>query len=521
MTAIQTNAIARLRIDQALESMTDAFALLDRSFCITYMNPAAQTILQVSLEQAVGRTYWDLWPGFRGGEAEHRYRLAMLTGETQHFHYHYSDHSLDLWFEIHAYASEPGVAIYFRDITALKTEQARMGRIERAYQAALSNTPDLVYVFNLKHQFIYANEALLTMWGRSSDEAIGKTCLELGYPDWHAAMHDREIEQVVATQAPIRGEVPFTGTNGRRIYEYIFVPVLGENGEVESVAGTTRDVTERQQAEETVRSNEERLRLALVAGKLATWDWDLATGEVVWGSESESVFGRPTRELSHIDICAAAIYEPDRASTMTALQRAIDEKVEYNHEFRVVWPDGSIHWLGGRGKVFYNTEGRPLRLLGLNWDVTARRIADDVIRNERTRLFELLEQAPAFMAVLRGPDHIIERTNALYQELIGGRPVTGKPVRAALPEAADQGFISLLERVYHTGNPSWPTVIPSRSPAIPASPPNAASSTSSISLYVNPTVPSTASLCTASMSPKPSRPKKLFARAKKLLPQDA
>ena len=150
-----------------------------------------------------------------------------------------------------------GVVLVFRDITeqrraeeelALKRKEA--DRRRRLYEAALSNTPDLVYVFDLDHRFTYANEGLLAMWGRTWDEAIGKTCLELGYEPWHAAMHDREIEQVVVTRQPVKGEVPFTGAFGRRIYEYIFVPVLGENGEVEAVAGTTRDVTDRKQAEE-------------------------------------------------------------------------------------------------------------------------------------------------------------------------------------------------------------------------------------------------------------------------------
>jgi len=123
-------------------------------------------------------------------------------------------------------------------------------RRRRLYEAVLDNTPDLNYVFDLEHRFTYANEVLLQMWGRSWDEAIGKNCLELGYPDWHAAMHGREIEQVKATRAPIRGEVPFDGAFGLRIYEYIFMPVLGPDGEVEAVAGTTRDVTERKRGEE-------------------------------------------------------------------------------------------------------------------------------------------------------------------------------------------------------------------------------------------------------------------------------
>ncbi len=137
---------------------------------------------------------------------------------------------------------------------------AESERQRRIYEAALSNTPDLVYVFDLDHRFTYANEALLSMWGRSREDSLGRTCLELGYEPWHAEMHDREIDQVVATRRPIRGEVPFTGTNGRRVYDYIFVPVIGAGGDVVAVAGTTRDVTDRQRAEQEIREQSEQLR---------------------------------------------------------------------------------------------------------------------------------------------------------------------------------------------------------------------------------------------------------------------
>lgn len=123
-------------------------------------------------------------------------------------------------------------------------------RRTRLYEAVLSSTPDLVYIFDLDHRFIYANKALLAMWGKTWDEAIGHNCLELGYEPWHAEMHDREIEQAVATKQAVRGEVPFTGTAGRRFYDYIFVPVIGADGNVEAVAGTTRDITERKEAEQ-------------------------------------------------------------------------------------------------------------------------------------------------------------------------------------------------------------------------------------------------------------------------------
>ncbi|WP_053076674.1 ATP-binding protein [Caenimonas sp. SL110] len=127
----------------------------------------------------------------------------------------------------------------------------------RIYETVLNSTPDLVYVFDLDHHFIYANEALLKMWG--TNDFYGKKLRELGYEEWHAAMHDREIEQVKATRMPIRGEVPFNGTDGRRIYDYIFAPVIGPDGRVVAIAGTTRDVTDRQAAEQAMREQAQKL----------------------------------------------------------------------------------------------------------------------------------------------------------------------------------------------------------------------------------------------------------------------
>ncbi|HEY6528709.1 MAG TPA: PAS domain S-box protein [Cellvibrionaceae bacterium] len=148
------------------------------------------------------------------------------------------------------------------DLSASKRAEQEVARLaaeserqRRLYETVLTNTPDFVYVFSLDHKVLYANDALIKMWGRGYEGAIGKTFLEIGYEPWHAQMHDREIDQVRATRQPIRGEVPFDGTNGRRQYDYIFVPVIGADGEVEAVAGTTRDVTERKQTEDQLRRN--------------------------------------------------------------------------------------------------------------------------------------------------------------------------------------------------------------------------------------------------------------------------
>lgn len=237
---------------EILESITDAFFAIDRRWLFTYGNPQTEDILGRKVEEFYGKNLWEEFPGLIGTEFETAYRDAMDKGVQTAFTAYYPDH--DRWYDVRTFPSANGITIYFRDVSKrikieenLRSFQGETERQRRNYEAILSNTPDLGYVWDLDHRFIYVNEGLLNMWGKTWDESIGKNCLELGYEPWHAAMHDREIDEVVATKKPVRGVVPFNGTFGRRMYDYILVPVFGADGEVEAVAGTTRDVTDIQQ----------------------------------------------------------------------------------------------------------------------------------------------------------------------------------------------------------------------------------------------------------------------------------
>lgn len=128
---------------------------------------------------------------------------------------------------------------------ALKKATQELEQDKRLYEAIMGSTLDLIYVFDLNYRFTYANKALLDMWGKTLEESMGKSLLELGYEPWHAEMHEREIDTVILTKKPIRGEVPFNHAKlGKRIYDYLFVPVFNSENDVVAVAGTTRDITE-------------------------------------------------------------------------------------------------------------------------------------------------------------------------------------------------------------------------------------------------------------------------------------
>jgi PAS domain S-box-containing protein len=250
----------------------------------SYFNPQWAKFTGLSVERMLG---WGWTQFIHPDDLEENlktWRHAIDTGEPFQFEHRFRGR--DGGYRWHMSRALPmrdaqgnivmwvGSSTDIHDLRQAKEELVRLTaeseRQRRLYETIHNTTPDFVYIFDLDHRIAYANRALLEMWGRTAEDALGKNCLELGYPDWHAAMHDRELEQVKATKQPIRGEVPFNGTQGRRIYDYIFVPVLNAAGEVEAIAGTTRDVTERKQAEEsTHRRSEQVRRLAEVAVRIS------------------------------------------------------------------------------------------------------------------------------------------------------------------------------------------------------------------------------------------------------------
>ena len=278
------------------------------------------------------------------------------------------------------------------DITAQKATERRMSAQRRLYEAILTNTPDLAYVFDLEHRFIYANEGLLRMWGKSWDEAIGKNCLELGYEPWHAAMHDREIEQVVATKQPVRGVVPFNGTFGRRMYDYLFVPVFNSAGEVEAVAGTTRDVTEQKQSEDELKLAQERLAVALSAARMGMWEWDPATDGFSGSDSIAEVYGlAPGQQVRTGTEGAALLHSADLQRHRAAVERVAERGGGWHHEFRIVRPrDGEVSWLEERAHAIRDPETGRLQVAGIVWDISNRKKLEDSLRVADRRKDEFL-----------------------------------------------------------------------------------------------------------------------------------
>ena len=126
-----------------------------------------------------------------------------------------------------------------------------------------------------------------------------------------------------------------------------------------------------------LRASEERLRWALEAAHIGIWDWDLVTNKIIWSLSHEQLFGlAPGTFDGTYETFNTCILPSDRVALTQIVNTARQEQKEYCHEFRVLWQDGSIHWIEGRGKFFYNKAGIPVRMLGTVRDISARKIAE-------------------------------------------------------------------------------------------------------------------------------------------------
>jgi PAS domain S-box-containing protein len=130
---------------------------------------------------------------------------------------------------------------------------------------------------------------------------------------------------------------------------------------------------EKRRTEEQLKDREERLRLALESAQMATWDWNLTTGEVRFSDEAGPLFGLVAgQSFSSLDEFLNVVYSEDRAAVKSAMTLAADAAADYNFDFRLQWPDGSLHWLAARGRVLSRDSQRDARMVGVVMDTTER-----------------------------------------------------------------------------------------------------------------------------------------------------
>jgi PAS domain S-box-containing protein len=268
--------------------------------------------------------------------------------------------------------STRGIAVVFRDLTNRVHAEVERSRLA----AIVESSGDAIIGKTLDGRITSWNRAAEGMFGYSADEAIGQRVQMLIPPEREA-----EEMRILADLSQGRVVPPFDTQrmtrDGRRLDVSLTIsPIRDATGQVVGASKIARDITGHKRAAAALRDSEARLRFTLDSAQIGDWDLDIASGDIHRSLRHDRCFGHDTLQpLWRVETLLAHVYALDRAEVRQRLQQSLDTGADWALECRVVWPDGSLHWISLHGSI-RNGEGEPRRMLGIVADITAQKNAE-------------------------------------------------------------------------------------------------------------------------------------------------
>jgi len=272
----------------------------------------------------------------------------------------------------------------------IRSANEELARRERQFATLVENAPDVFARMDRAFRHLYVSPVIESYSGIPAAAHIGKTNAELGMPPELCARWEAAIAEVFETGR--RGGVKFeftTPSGSTRIFEARLIPEVSADGSVESVLSIASDITERETADQTLRRNQAQLQFILDSAEIGEWEVDLGTEAAKSSLRNARCFGYlqvpPSWSLRTM---LEHVHREDKAQVEGAFEHSRRLGEDLHFECRVVWPDRSVHWIEAHGS-FYGADGSA-RLVGIVSDVTARKLAEESLRNTDRRKDEFL-----------------------------------------------------------------------------------------------------------------------------------
>jgi PAS domain S-box-containing protein len=404
----------KARVTDILESITDGFLSLDHQWRLTYVNGASERLSGKTREELLGGNFWDIYSHLMGFEGEEKLRQVIQTQVADNFETCLAQDNL--WYEVHVYPYEKGLAIYWRDITKRKQAEITLLKSEERLRVALKSAPITLFNQDQTLRYTWVHNPTLN---QSDQEIIGNTDFEL-FPEAGAARLTQLKRRVLETGIGTREEVPIFADGQQYCFDLTIEPLHNPNHEIIGITCAAVDISDYKRIELALRQSEaqarartEELKTFMETVPAAVWiahdpqchqmtaNWaahelvQLASGSLVTATPEDGSYPfefkiqRQGQDIPPEDL---------------PMQQAGRTGENIESEFEFVFENGEVRYIYGRAVPLRDEAGEIRGVIGAFLDVSDRKR----VEQEREQLL-IREQAAREQA---------EMTNRIKDEFL-------------------------------------------------------------------------------------------------------
>ena len=329
-----------------------------------------------------------------------------------------------------------------RDITERKrAEQALRGERDRA-QRFLDTADVILLKLDLEGRIVLVNRYGCSLLGWTADELLGRDWIETCLPVRIREELDGKRRQLLGGDLSIIENPVITRSGEERLVEWRNRLLRDDEGHVIGSFSSGTDITERSQAVAALRTAEERTRFALEAAGVGIWDMDFPPAWSNGPKSSKPQYGlQPGTFGGTFEAFIERIHPDDRASVLETVGKAMKAGADFSVLNRSIWPDGTVRWLSGAGRIYLGEHGEPVRGVGISQDVTARMQADET----RARLAAIVDSTDDAIYSTTLDDTVLT-WNAGAERLYGyaAAEVIGRNRSLIVPAGASAGLTAAM-----------------------------------------------------------------------------
>jgi len=424
------NYLERTRVQEELRGAEASFHALfeespipchelDTKGIIVRVNQAQCEVLGKDASEIVGRPVWEFMTASQRDECRQSIQRKIASRQTgQPFERRFlTRNESESVFRVHdrllfdAQGEVTGMRGVMVDLT-----ESRISRRQIEFQTKLlDQANDAILTIDPDFRIQYWNGAAERLFGWTASEAIGQEYKTVAGTVVSEAER-QSIHEHILVRGSWNGEIICTRRDGARFVVHVSWSVFrNSNGVPEGVIGIHRDITAPKQMEQALRETEDRLKLAQTALSLGTWEVDLATGNVQCSEEMMRLYGRAGEPGAFTwQQWQALVHPEDRDPQRRPADRVFAARENFDQQFRVVWPDGSVHWLHSKALVVRDEQQQASRVIGVDFDITEHKRTEERLHV----LSSAVEQSPVSI-LITGMDRKIQYVNARLTEATG------------------------------------------------------------------------------------------------------